>query len=38
MLELSKQIDLHLQLLLLVLLEVVDFDLLNGDELPGSEA
>jgi hypothetical protein len=38
MLKLSKQIDLHLQLLLLVLLEIIDFDLLYGDQLPCSEA
>lgn len=38
MLKFSQQIDLHLQLLLLVLLEVIDFDLLYGDQLPRGEA
>lgn len=38
MLKLSEQIDLHLKLLLLVLLEVIDFDLLYGDQLSCSEA
>jgi hypothetical protein len=38
MLKLSKQIDLHLKLLLLVLFEVIDFDLLYGDQLSCSEA